>query len=574
MYIQELINIGIEVKGNEVQQKVKCPKCKTLGKENWKDNCMSVNLVEGIYNCHKCTWQGTVKKFEKMREYVKPDKKNMKNLSEKGRKFLNDRGITDAVLDRNKVVSSSDDRNIYFPYFKNGDFINYKKRGVDGKFFAQAKDAKPIIYNYDGVKGKEKIVICEGEIDSLSWEVAGVNWHTSVNMGAPNVGDKSIDKKLECLTTCYDVFDEALVIYIATDNDDNGRNLQQELIRRFGAEKCRIVDLRPFKDANEVLVAEGTESLRNRLKNAETPKVEGVFEVDDVIESMLDGFDNGQERGTTTYIPQVDNAWTWRSGEVNIWTGYQNEGKSLFLNQLSTIKAYHDGWKFGVFSPENMPMKDFFNDLVEMYIGKSSDPYYKNNQMTKDEYLEAINFVKRHFFLIYPKKNFNLDSIFERAKFLVKTKGIRSLIIDPYNTVQHKMGRGEREDLYISRFMSELKRFAVDNKISVNLVAHQVTPQKDDSGRYYKPDVNRIKGGGTFSDKADNVMFVWRPHRALDFSNTSVIFGSQKIKKQKLVGIPQEIENINFNIKEQRYYFDGYSPFNDIDVQRCEKKQE
>ena len=248
-----------------------------------------------------------------MREYRLPNKSNMKNLSKKGRKFLNDRGITDKVIDRNKIVSSSDDRNIYFPYFKNGDFINYKKRGVDGKFFAQAKDAQPIIYNYDGVKGKEKIVICEGEIDSLSWEVAGVSWHTSVNMGAPNVTDKSIDKKLECLTTCYDVFDEASYIYIATDNDDNGRNLQQELIRRFGAEKCRIVDLRPFKDANEVLVSEGIESLQNRLKMAETPKVEGVFEVDDVVESMLDGFENGQERGTTTYIPQVDNAWTCRS---------------------------------------------------------------------------------------------------------------------------------------------------------------------------------------------------------------------------------------------------------------------
>jgi twinkle protein len=574
MYLQEFINIGVEVKNISGEQKVRCPNCKKLGKEHWKDTCLSINTERGIYNCHKCSWKGTVKKFERMREYTRPNKSNMKDLTEKGRKFLNDRGITDDVIGRNKILSSNNDRDVYFPYIKNGEFINYKRRGVDGKFFAQAKDAKPIIYNYDGVKGKDKIVICEGEIDSLSWEVAGVKWHTSVNMGAPNVGDKSIDKKLECLTTCYDVFDEASAIYIATDNDDNGRNLQQELIRRFGAEKCRIVDLRPFKDANEVLVAEGTESLRNRLKNALTPKVEGVFEVDDVIESMLDGFENGQERGTTTYIPQVDNAWTWRMGEVNIWTGYQNEGKSLFLNQLSTIKAYHDGWKFGVFSPENMPMKDFFNDLVEMYIGKSSDPYYKNNQMTKDEYLEAINFVKRHFFLIYPKKNFNLDSIFERAKFLVKTKGIRSLIIDPYNTVQHKMGRGEREDLYISRFMSELKRFAVDNKISVNLVAHQVTPQKDESGRYYKPDVNRIKGGGTFSDKADNVMFVWRPQRALDFSNTSVIFGSQKIKKQKLVGIPQEVENINFNIKEQRYYFEGYSPFNDIDVQRCEKKQE
>ena len=95
----------------------------------------------------------------------------------------------------------------------------------------------------------------------------------------------------------------------------------------------KIVDLRPFKDANEVLLQEGVESLRNRLKMAQDPKLEGVFEVTDVMESMLDGFHNGQERGTTTYIPAVDEAWTWRKQEITIWTGYQNEGKSLFLNQ-------------------------------------------------------------------------------------------------------------------------------------------------------------------------------------------------------------------------------------------------
>lgn len=579
MFVEEFLKIGIEPKGNEPQQKLRCPKCKSIGKENWKDTCLSINLVEGIYNCHKCGFYGTVKNTIKEtirmnKTYVEPTRKGIKKLSAKGKKFLNDRGITDEVIERNKIASSTDDKFIVFPYIKGGELVNYKKRGVDGKFFIQAKDAKPIIYNYDGVKGQKSIVICEGEFDSLSWEVAGVSFHTSVNMGAPNKGDKSIDKKLECLTTCYDVFDEASKIYIATDNDDNGRVLEQELIRRFGADKCKLVDLRPFKDANDVLLSEGVESLQKRLKNAKSPKVEGIFEVEDVMESMLDGFENGQERGSTTYIEEVDKAWTWRMGEVNIWTGYQNEGKSLFLNQLSTIKAFHDGWKFGVFSPENMPMKDFFNDIVEMYIGKSADPYYKNNQMTKSEYMEAIEFVKKHFFLIYPKKNFNLNTIFERAKFLVQTQGIRSLIIDPYNTVQHKMYSGEREDLYISRFMSELKRFAIDNHISVNLVAHQVTPLKDDSGRYIKPDVNRIKGGGTFADKADNVAFVWRPNRALDFSDTSVIFGTQKIKKQKLVGIPQDVDGINFNIREQRYYFNGYTPFSKIDVLRCEKKQE
>lgn len=216
-------------------------------------------------------------------------------------------------------------------------------------------------------------------------------------------------------------------------------------------------------------------------------------------------------------------------------------------------------------------MNDFFNDIIEMYAGKSSDPYHGNLQMPIEEYKQAMEFVKKHFFLIFPRKDFQLDSIFNRAKYLVKTKGIRSLIIDPYNTVQHKLRAGEREDLYISRFMSELKRFALDYNISIHLVAHQVTPIKDNDGRYIKPDVNRIKGGGTFADKADNVMFIWRPERALDFSNTLVTFGSQKIKKQKLVGIPQEINDISFNVREQRYYYGGKTPFKEVDEIRNRK---
>lgn len=561
-------DLGIEIKGKSVQQKTRCPNCLKLGKENWKDASLSINLKENIYNCHKCGWNGKIKTDkETTMEYKKPELKYMKPLADKGREFLLSRGITEEVIDNNKIVSTSDSKGILFPYFKNGELINYKIRGIDNKSFMQSKDAEPLVYNYDACKGIDNIVICEGEMDSLSWEVAGVKAHTSVNMGAPNVGDKNVDKKLECLNTCYDIFEEAKIIYIATDEDENGRNLQKELVRRFGAEKCLLVNLQPFKDANEVLIAEGVDGLKKRISTSTNPKVEGIFSLSDVKSSMLDGFHNGQERGTTTYIPEVDKAWTWRSGEVNIWTGYQNEGKSIFLNQLATLKAALDGWRFGIFSPENMPITDFFNDIVEMYIGKSSDPFYRH-QMNLKEYEEAMDFVQKHFFVIYPKKDFQLSTLFERAKYLVRTKGINSLIIDPYNTVHHRMKSGEREDLYISRFMSELKRFALDNSVSVNLVAHQVTPAKDESGRYYKPDVNRIKGGGTFADKADNVMFIWRPDRGLDYSSTNVIFGSQKIKKQKLVGTPQEVNNIDFEVKEQRYYFNGVTPFVKVDEKR------
>jgi len=564
---------GIVLKGNSQQQKTQCPNCVRIGKENYKDNCLSVNTGTGLYNCHKCGWSGKLgttltNMNNKPVNYIKPKKTNLKGLTNEGERFLLDRGITNEVISANKIVSSKDNNSIVFPYFKNGEMTNYKTRGINGKKFTQSSGSESIIYNYDRCNGQEAIIICEGEFDSLSWEVAGFTAHTSVNMGAPNAGDKSIDRKLECISNCYEVFETAERIFIATDEDENGRRLQQELIRRVGAEKSLLVDLKPYKDANEVLLHEGVESLRKRLESAENPKLEGIFELNSVRESMLDGFHNGQERGTTTHIEAIDPAWTWRSGEVNIWTGYQNEGKSLFVNQLATLKAAMEDWKFAIFSPENFPLKDFYNDIIEMYIGKTSDPHYKSFQMSLEEYNEGMDFCNRNFFMIYPKKNFTLDSILERTKYLVKTKGIRSLIIDPYNTIQHKMRSGEREDLYISRFMSELKRFAIEQDISINLVAHQVTPQKDDSGRYYKPDVNKIKGGGTFADKADNVMTIWRPERAIDFSDRNVVFASQKIKKQKLVGRPQEVANIDFDLKRHRYSYGGVDPFIKVDEAR------
>lgn len=575
--IQEFTNLGIQLKGNSVQQKVKCPKC-TGDRRKKNDLALSVNLSDGVFKCHHCNWQGRVgsiqnKDIPMSKTYSLPSENALCELAGEAKNFLTSRGITEEVIANNKIQMSSDGDKIVFPYFRDGKLINYKTRGIKDKFFTQAYNAEPIMYNFDRIVGEATIVVCEGEIDSLSWEVAGVKAHTSVNMGAPNPTDKNVDNKLKCLDSAYDVFENAKKVYIATDEDENGRFLQKELIRRIGVEKCKLVDLRPFKDANEVLVHEGVESLVKRLWEATDPKVEGVFELNDIRDSLIDGFYNGVERGTTTHIDCIDKAWTWRSGEVNVWTGYQNEGKSLFLNQLACLKAAMEGWKFAMFSPENMPMNDFFNDIIEMYIGKSSDPMYKSNQMVIEEYKEAMDFVNDHFFLIYPNKNFLLETVLAKAKVLIRQKGIRSLIIDPYNTIQHKLRSGEREDLYISRFMSELKRFAVDNDISIHLVAHQITPRKGEDGRYPKPDINSIKGGGTFADKADNVMFVWRPNRAIDFSDKFVTFGSQKIKKQKLVGIPQEIQAIEFNIKEQRYYFNNNTPFTKVDEKRRKERK-
>lgn len=571
--LKDFEQVGLYLKSGRNKQKVSnCPRCISMGKENIKDPSVSVSLNDGLYNCHKCDFQGKVGerhnyKVQEEEKYVIPSTKNMSKLSEAGLKLFVDRAIPQEVVIANKIAMSRDGGSVVFPYLRDGKLVNYKSRGIDKKDYRQAASAEPIMFNYDRCLNQKEIIINEGEFDSMSWEVAGITWHTSVNQGAPNVQDASADKKLECITSCFELFDFASTVYIGADNDANGRRLQEELILRIGAEKVKLIDYSPFKDANEYLIEKGAFELKKLLKTAKDPKIEGIFKAEDRWEVMQDSFFNGKERGTTTYFKEIDKVWTWRRGEVNVWTGYENEGKSTFLEQLCVIKSAFDGWKWIVFSPENTPIGDFYDNLIEMYIGKSADPHYKSNQMTFEEYKQGYNFVNEHFFVIYPEEDFKLDTVFEKAQFLVRKYGCKGMIIDPYNSMEHLQKGTEREELYIARFMGRLKRFALDHHLSMNLVAHQNTQRVNiaDENRYFKPIKSNIKGGGVFAQRADNVLIVWRPNMAIDFSDAAVLFASQKIKKQKLVGLPADVDGFIFSRKSNRYFINEQNPLQQID---------
>ena len=292
-----------------------------------------------------------------------------------------------------------------------------------------------------------------------------------------------------------------------------------------------------------------------------------IIKAKDIEDEMMHGYRNGKKRATSTHILEVDKVWKWREKDLTVWTGYQNEGKSLFLEQLMSLKSVFDGWKHCIFSPENTPATDYFDNIIEMLVGKSCDPFYSGNLMSENEYRNAIEFMNSHFFLTMPDGVWSIDAIHEDMEKAVTDLKIKNVVYDPYNKIMHDMGN-ERGDIYVSNFMTKIKRFAVKNDVSSNLIAHQLTAQKDEQGRYVKPDLNKIKGGGAFSDGADHVCYAWRPDRALDFASTTVQMGSQKIKKQKLVAIPGDVYGIGFSRKKNRYSYNGKDPFEQVDRMR------
>lgn len=288
---------------------------------------------------------------------------------------------------------------------------------------------------------------------------------------------------------------------------------------------------------------------------------------------LIDNFRNGRKKGTKTWVRDLDEIningyrnklWSWKEGELNLWSGYMNEGKSQFLIYLCLLKALHEGWKFAFFSPENSPPLEFFDDLIHTILGKTTDRHHKDFSITEEEYLGAFERIENNFFFVYPEDesgypDYTIENIEKIFEYLIFEEGVKSVVIDPYIKIKHLIGVGEQEHLYASRFMMERIHFSRKHKVSYHLIMHQITPRKDkDTGNYPMPDPYYIKGGGTFSDSADNVLTVWRPNKSTDPSDTTVIITSAKIKKQKLVGFPSSV-TMNFDRKKNRYISpDGY----------------
>jgi twinkle protein len=538
--------------------KQQCPVCVLAGKSQKRDTSLSVNTHQQNFKCHRCGWSGyygqeTNFKMEPKPSYERPDIGNQTELKDHILQHFSKRLISQKTLIRNKIKSAKGDW-FAFTYFDGETPVKIKFK-TPAKKMMQSKNSKPWIYKYNDLVGEKEVMICEGEEEALIWEEAGFNSACSVDMGAPNENDRNVDAKLQCITNCFDVFEKADTVFIAVDNDVNGIRLEKELIRRFGSEKCKIIDFKDKKDANDYAFKYGFDGLRKLKENAKDVKVDGIFELDDFREAIIHDYLNGQPIGTSTYINDIDPHWKWRLGEVNIWTGYNNEGKSLLLKQMQILKSIGDGWKHAIFSPEEVPLNEWYTDIIESYIGKSADKTQasRNNYMTKIELEDGMEFINKYFFNILPEKDHTLKSLLDKFSYCVRKHNVKTVTFDPYNQIHHLIKTGEREDLYISRFMAELKRFAVDHGVSMNLVAHQVTPAFIKDEDYPEPNIYKIKGGGTFGDKADNVLAVWREHRNTSKYDTAVSFISQKIKKQKLTGIPGRAD-LDYNRSENRYH--------------------
>lgn len=520
------INTRGRVSGN---LKTTCPQCNdTRGHKG--DKSLSVNLDKGLCKCHHCGWTLYVPDDAEEREKERRRKARQSQqraarsaahfrrpvfnpakltISERLERYWTEvRCLPQSLLAELRITeetvrmaeSGQEENCICFNYFEGDTLINTKYRSA-GKHFMLVAGAELIPYHIDGILGTPEAIIVEGEFDAASCMAAGRKDVVSVPAGA-NSNLSWLDRFIESH------FEDKQCIRIAVDNDAKGQALCQELIRRLGAERCRVVHFgEGCKDANEHLQKYGAESLRICIEQAEEVPLEGIFTAEDYLDDLTSIYENGLQQGADTGWSNLDRHCTFELGRLMVVSGRPGDGKSEFVDELIVRLCLRHQWKTAFFSPENMPIPYHQSKLIEKVTGRS----FKKGSMTLEVMRDATRWLTDNIVHILPgNERMTLDNILERARQAVRRWGIRTLVIDPLNCIEMPHEPGDTDLISIRNTLSKLRLFAMQYKCLVILVAHPRKVNRDITGQTRRVEMNDISGSADFANMADFCLVVDR----------------------------------------------------------------
>jgi len=518
-----------------------CPLCSDDRKpKNKKAQCASYDWERGLGTCHNCDDSFQLHTYQRKgaseRVYIKPSKVAPNGVQTKVQDWFATRGISNKTLLDLHVSEGSEfmpqtgkaENAIHFNYFMGDQLINVKYR--DGrKNFKLYKGAEKVFYNINSIVGYDWCVIVEGEMDVLALHEAGIKNAISVPNGATLNSNN-----LDYLDSCIDYFDDKIKIVLAVDADEAGQALKQEFVRRLGAEVCYLVDFNGSKDANEFLIEHGAKALREVVNVSTQIPLEGVSTLRDVEGELIDFVHNGFKPGFQIGLDHFDSIFSTYTGQFITVTGIPSSGKSDFVDQMCVGYNKNYGWKTAFASPENKP-----NYLhVHKLIRKTWEGLPTTADIGSAKWEQTTEHINSNYFFI-DMDRYSLDEVLKKGAELVKRKGIKCLVIDPFNKVRDLNCKTEDVNRYTMEYLTKIEVFAKKYDVLVMVVAHPTKMYKGADGKIEEPTMYNIKGGGEWYDASYHGLLV---HRDYDAKTVKV-----KVLKVKFQNLGENGAESHFN---------------------------
>jgi len=508
-----------------------CPLCSHDRKpKNTKAKCASYDWDRGLGTCHNCNTSFQLHTYQRKgaseKVYVRPAEVTHKPPASKVVEWFKTRGISQQTLTDLKISEGPEympqtgktENVIKFNYFMGDQLINVKYR--DGrKNFKLYKGAEKVFYNINSIIGYEYCVIVEGEMDVLALHEAGITNAISVPNGATLNSNN-----LDYLDACIDYFEDKEKIILAVDTDEAGQALQAELVRRLGSETCYLASFEDCKDANEYLQKYGKEKLSERISGSRPVPLENVTTFRDIEDEVTDFVKNGFKPGFQVGLQNFDDIFSTYTGQFITVTGIPSSGKSDFVDQMVVGYNNNYGWKTAFASPENQPTYLHAHKLMR----KHWQGMPTRDDINGEKWNQVADHCNTNYFHI-DMERYTLESVLRKGAELVKRKGIKCLVIDPFNKVRDIDCKTEDVNRYTMEYLSKIEIFAKKYDVLVFIVAHPTKMYKTQDGKIEEPTMYNIKGGGEWYDASYHGILVHR-----DYEQKTVKAKVLKVKFQNL----------------------------------------
>jgi twinkle protein len=489
-----------------------CPNCSPDRKpKNVKAKCASYDWERGLGTCHNCNTSFQLHTYQRKgaseKVYVRPESIEIKPPASKVIEWFKTRGISQKTLIDLNVGEGSEwmpqtgkaENTIQFNYLMGDQLINVKYR--DGrKNFKLYKGAEKVFYNINSIIGYEYCVIVEGEMDVLALHEAGITNAISVPNGAT-----LNNNNLDYLDNCIDYFEDKEKVILAVDSDEAGQALQAELVRRLGAEVCFIATFDDCKDANEYLTTHGKEKLSERITKARPVPLENVTTFKDIEDEVTDFVRNGFKKGFQVGLSNFDDIFSTYTGQFITVTGIPSSGKSDFVDQMVVGYNRNYGWKTAFASPENAPTYLHAHKLMR----KTWEGMPTAADIHGDKWNQIADHCNSNYYHI-DMERYTLESVLRKGAELVKRKGIKCLVIDPFNKIRDIDCKTEDVNRYTMEYLTKIETFAKKFDVLVFIVAHPTKMYKTQDGKIEEPTMYNIKGGGEWYDASYHGILVHR----------------------------------------------------------------
>lgn len=420
--------------------------------------------------------------------------------------WIQSRGIDPETAIRFGICSRDDV--LVFPYTDRGETVNEKHRRPN-KRFSQIPGGKKTFWNADILDDpalrdatKAKLIITEGEMDALTAIECSFPFAVSVPDGAPATATES-DRKYEYVLANWDRLEKVQAIILATDADEPGGFLRNELARRLGPERCWSVTYpEGTKDLNEVLQKYGVAEVVKVINTAKPYPVKGLYRLSDYPD--LPPFAT-----YSTGWPGVDEHYKLTPGTLTVVTGIPSHGKSTVTTAMALNAANLHNWTV-LMSSFELPPVPYHRDVIRQYqIGKPV------KYCRPDELAVADAWAEDHVIFLAEdpidgEGDFQLEDLIDKAEIAVVRHGIRIWVLDPWNQIEHLKTGDETETDYTARALRALRRFARRFDVAVLIVAHPMKmATKGEAAK--PPTMYDIAGSAHWYNNPDFGITIWRP---------------------------------------------------------------